>query len=171
MSEMFMGATEYNPTLVAGTLNVTSVQSFRSMFENALSFDQDLSTWKMSSAEELDRMFYGASALNQDLCLWQYYLPSTASVNQMFFGTDCEDTDDPDLTMLPVTSLCVSSCTFDEKLTQSPAMAPAVVPIGECFQSNEELGDAVRAYVIDPSETSSVAMEYGYPIGLWCVVS
>ena len=39
----------------------------------------------------------------------------------------------------------------------------------KCFANNKELGDAIRNYVKDPSDTSEVAMMYGYPVGTWCV--
>jgi hypothetical protein len=39
-----------------------------------------------------------------------------------------------------------------------------------CFQNNLELRDAVVAYAMDPSNTTSeVALEYGSPIRVWCV--
>jgi hypothetical protein len=39
-----------------------------------------------------------------------------------------------------------------------------------CFQDNAELRAAVVAYATDPSNTiSDVALEYGSPIGVWCV--
>jgi hypothetical protein len=38
-----------------------------------------------------------------------------------------------------------------------------------CFQDNAELRAAVVAYATDPSDTSDVALEYGSPIGVWCV--
>jgi len=41
----------------------------------------------------------------------------------------------------------------------------------QCFQDNAELGAAVRAYVANPSSISAVALQYGYPIGTWCVSS
>ncbi|GAX22203.1 hypothetical protein FisN_19Lh267 [Fistulifera solaris] len=39
----------------------------------------------------------------------------------------------------------------------------------KCFLTTPELRDAVDAYLVDPSEGSAVAQEYGWPIGEWCV--
>lgn len=38
-----------------------------------------------------------------------------------------------------------------------------------CFQSNDELKAAVRAYHQDNSPTANVSLKYGWPIGSWCV--
>lgn len=41
---------------------------------------------------------------------------------------------------------------------------------GECFQETAELRAAVEEYVAtNKSETSEVALRYGWPIGTWCV--
>lgn len=38
-----------------------------------------------------------------------------------------------------------------------------------CFQSSQELYDAMTAYYEDPTPNSSIAQQYGYPIGNWCI--
>jgi len=39
----------------------------------------------------------------------------------------------------------------------------------KCFVDNAELGQAVRDYVMDPSDSSVVALTYGHPPNTWCV--
>ena len=121
MSEMFMGAVNYNRS-VAGVWNVSNVISFRSMFENAITFDRDVSPFEMKSAQVLDRMFYNASSYNQNLCSWMTSLPQEASVTDMFVGTSCPDEGDPDLFVMPVNPLCYNECTLDE--SSVPTMSP-----------------------------------------------
>jgi Mycoplasma protein of unknown function, DUF285 len=91
------------------------------MFENTI-YDRDLSPWDLSSAAELDRMFANATAFRQSLCNWQYTIPKNASVTEMFVGTDCPDTGDPDLTAWPVNPLCFANCTVGDS-TDAPANA------------------------------------------------
>lgn len=54
----------------------------------------------------------------------------------------------------------------DEAQTPSPTSAPTC-PL--CFETQEELHNAVTAYYQDPSPNSSNALRYGYPIGDWSV--
>ena len=39
----------------------------------------------------------------------------------------------------------------------------------DCFQNNTELFNAVTEYMVDPSENTTVANKYGWPINEWCV--
>ena len=49
-------------------------------------------------------------------------------------------------------------------------VVPTVRAAGECFQETAELRAAVEEYVAtNKSETSDVALRYGWPIGTWCV--
>lgn len=115
-----MGATKYNRAI--HDWDVTKVRSFRSMFENTF-YNRDLSAWKMSSAVDLDRMFYNASTFRQSLCPWSDSISTVASVKDLFHGTNCPDTSDPDLKGLRV-SLCYTQCAsvLSKSLTSSDTM-------------------------------------------------
>ena len=46
----------------------------------------------------------------------------------------------------------------------------AAVTAQTCFETREQLDDAISVYLVDPTDqTSSAALEYGWPIGTWCV--
>jgi surface protein len=38
----------------------------------------------------------------------------------------------------------------------------------KCFESNQELKDAVAAYVADNGPDTETALTYGHPINAWC---
>jgi len=114
-------------------------------------------------------------------------------VTDMFVGTACPSTEDPDLSVSPAMPFCEATCTLEatnnstsmvpapsampgngtatmEPATTTPGGNATSAPSGfQCFASNEELGAAVREYVLDDSAGSQVALQYGYPISSWCV--
>ncbi|CAB9526175.1 Mycoplasma protein of unknown function, DUF285 [Seminavis robusta] len=59
------------------------------------------------------------------------------------------------LTLVLVISVC--GCCFEGVSGQ------------ECFNTKDELSQAIVAYMADKSATSEVASKYGHPIGNWCV--
>ena len=127
-----MGAVSYNRS-TAGVWNVSNVVSFRSMFENAITFDRDLSPFELSSAQELDRMFYNATGFNQNLCAWMSQIPEDASVVDMFVGTNCPDEGDPDLKLMPVNPLCHNDCTLEESTLPTVSPGSGGVPAPPTF--------------------------------------
>ena len=50
--------------------DVSSGTTFASMFQNANSFNQDISSWNVSKVASMQYMFYGARAFNQDISTW-----------------------------------------------------------------------------------------------------
>jgi surface protein len=61
------------------------------MFENAYSFNQNLSSWDVANVENTTRIFGNATSFNQNLCPW-----GTADVADIFFGSGCDEVTDPD---------------------------------------------------------------------------
>jgi surface protein len=68
-SRMFSGSAFNNNSLNSWTFPA-SVTSLNSMFENATSFNQDISGWDVSNITLMGSMFKGASAFNQSLNSW-----------------------------------------------------------------------------------------------------
>ena len=76
------------------------------MFEEATTFNQDISTWNVTSVTNLEGMFLGAASFDQNLCAWGSRLPPDAVVTEMFVGTACPVMDDPDLSANPPGPFC-----------------------------------------------------------------
>ena len=78
----------------------------RYMFSSAGRFNQDISSWDVSSVNDALGMFYGASRFGQNLCSWNDKIPKSAGVSLMFQSTNCPATDDPDLFSNPPGPFC-----------------------------------------------------------------
>lgn len=64
----------------------------------------------------------------------------------------------------------LSSSSYSEIPTPSPTNTPTSAPTcPQCFETEEELYNAVTAYYEDQSPNSSIALQYGHPIGTWSV--
>lgn len=66
---LFWGASSLNDPDIA-SWDVSGVEDFTSLFEEASSFNVDIGGWDMSSALRLHHIFMYASSFNQDLSLW-----------------------------------------------------------------------------------------------------
>ena len=62
--------------------DVSNIQGFASCFEGT-KFNDDISSWNMSSATTTLRMFYGAASFNQDISSWS--IQNVSNMNTMFF--------------------------------------------------------------------------------------
>eukprot|EP00978_Attheya_sp_CCMP212_P048917 scaffold593978_cov63-Attheya_sp.AAC.1 len=76
--------------------DVSSVVHFDSMFYISQAFNQDISSWNVSSADSMFNMFHLAIAFNQSLCDWSHKSPSLSNVINMFTSaTSCHDKTSP----------------------------------------------------------------------------
>jgi surface protein len=66
--------------------DVSSATNMSGMFRNALSFNGDLSTWNTSSVVSMEEMFAGTRAFNGDLSLWD--TSSVVGMRGIFQGAD-----------------------------------------------------------------------------------
>ena len=65
---MFRGARNFNRDLPWDMSN--AIATFQ-MFEGAVQFNGDISTWRLGKARQLYRMFFNAESFNGDLSQWQ----------------------------------------------------------------------------------------------------
>ena len=79
---MFDDASSFNGNLSAW--DTSSVIDMRWMFFGATSFNSDLSAWNTSSVRDMSSMFFRATSFNSDLSSWD--ISSVADMNFMFQG-------------------------------------------------------------------------------------
>jgi len=82
MNNMFQDANSFNGDL--STWDVSNVKDMAGMFRNAGSFNGDLSSWNVEKVEDMANMFYGAGSFNGDLGEWN--VSNVRLMNEMFRG-------------------------------------------------------------------------------------
>lgn len=104
MKNMFLGARSFNGDV--SSWNVKSCVDMSGMFKNADAFNRDISQWDISEATEINLMFCDAISFNQDLCSWGDKIQQPVG-NDLFHGTSCPTTEDPDWSRPIVGPFCV----------------------------------------------------------------
>jgi hypothetical protein len=99
------------------------------MFQNAVSFNQDLSRWNVSKFGYFQYAFDGAALFDQNLCPWKDLLPPPGfgydSRTNVFRNSGCPDQRDPP-SLGPIRSMCHTCTDSDNKpVTTSPTLSPS----------------------------------------------
>jgi uncharacterized protein (TIGR02145 family) len=82
MNMLFQNAISFNGDL--SLWDVSSVTDMLQIFDGASNFNRDLSSWDMSSVTNMNSMFFGASSFNGDISSWD--VSSVTIMNGMFLG-------------------------------------------------------------------------------------
>ena len=81
--------------LLNSILHLSPLDTLREMFENAQSFNINLSNWSILSCSNMNDMFYNATAYNQDLCKWRDSGFPYERAGGIFLKSGCTYTDMP----------------------------------------------------------------------------
>ena len=116
MSEMFNDAHTFNGDI--STWDVSSITNMHSMFYNASAFNGDISAWDVSSVTTMHSMFYGASAFNSDISAWD--VSSVTNMHFMFreassFNSDISSWDVSSVTYM--TAMFKDNSVFNQDLS------------------------------------------------------
>eukprot|EP00980_Cylindrotheca_fusiformis_P005660 scaffold1184_cov132-Cylindrotheca_fusiformis.AAC.81 len=125
MKNMFSGAKRFNGDV--SLWNVENCLDMSGMFQNADAFNQDISEWNVSQATDIRMMFHGAKSFDQNLCSWGSKIQMTV-VSDMFDGTSCPTTDDPDWSS-PIKGPLCFECQQEDDHTDDYANVVSFLPV------------------------------------------
>ena len=162
--------------------DVSQITNFDQLFDvtgrgaAATLFNEDISGWDVSRASSMRAMFRGAGSFSQNLCDWGVQLAGKAvEVDDMFKGTKCPFTENPDMSKNPPTPFC-NQCeesptpdpTAPLPATMEPTAGPSCPSTGRCFPNTPALKTALLNYMRDPLG-GLTCEEWGHPVNNWCV--
>jgi hypothetical protein len=93
----------------------------------AKKFNRDLSSWNIETCEDMTGMLHQATSFHQDLCPWGSTIQQHAGEN-IFLGTDCPITDDPDWSDETTGPLCYP-CSAQLDMSDDYALALTLLSI------------------------------------------
>jgi surface protein len=109
LSSKFVDATQFNEDI--SSWDVSSVTNMNNMFSGASVFDQDIGAWDVSAVTDMNSMFFNADAFSQNLSSWCVYLIGSAPNDFGNSGTDptwgtCTN---PDFSLVGSTVVCTNA--------------------------------------------------------------
>ena len=149
MEEMFKESTVFNNDI--SSWDVSSVTNMQKMFRQAHAFDSGISSWDVSSVKSLDYMFDGAKIFNKDISTWD--VSSVTNMRWMFNEAEQYGKKMCEWNLSPGTDTAdmflKSKCTIVECVecpTSSPTTSSPTTTPGPCFGISVILSDSNRNF-------------------------
>ena len=156
---MFNQASTFNQNISNWNTAMATNTSF--MFSDAELFNQDISGWDVSKVTNITNMFSGASAFNQDISGWTFDTPLT-SLSALFRDANAFD---QDLSSWDVSGVTSMSAMFDRS-GMSKANYDATLSgwAQQSVQSNVTLGAEGLIYCTSASDRQNLIDNNGWTI-------
>ena len=172
MSHMFNNAIAFDGDI--SSWDVSSVTDMNDMFTGASSFNQTLNTWDVSSVTDMNDMFTGASSFNQPLNDWD--VSSVINMNDMFFFASSFD---GDISSWDISSVTVMSRMFTSASSFNQTLntwdVSSVTDMNEIFidavSFNRPLNSWDVSSVTDMANMFNSASSFNQPLNDWDVSS
>ena len=161
MSYMFQEASSFNGDI--STWDTTNVTNTYYMFRGASSFNSDISTWNTTNVTTMSSMFEAAESFNQDISAWN--TSNVANMRYMFDGANVFDQDlsSWDVSNVPCTmipSFVGTNCLQDgTTTTPEPPAASVLTALPEATTPLVPSGQVTAGYGIGVSSPGFVAGE------------
>ena len=110
MSYMFQNATSFNSDI--SSWDVSNVTNMYGMFSSAKAFNSDISSWDTRKVTSMSYMFVGASSFNQDISSWD--VSNVTDMEYMFYSATSFN---QDLSQWCVSKLPTKPSEFDTSAT------------------------------------------------------
>ena len=168
MREVFRGASSFNQDL--SSWDVSSVNYMNYMFFEAASFNGDISTWDVSSVIEMFRMFHNATLFKGDLSAWD--VSSVTNMYGMFWNATSFN---GDLSAWDVSSIFYMGDMFNDSGISTDNYDNTLIGWSQqALQSNVSFGAGNSNYCNGENARQSIIDNFGWTItdaGLDCATA
>lgn len=159
MSLMFYQAVSFNQAV--SSWNVSSVLDMHNMFDEATSFNQDLSLWDVSSVTDMSFMFSQASAFNNEGVLLTWTTSSVTDMQGMFLDATVFNQD--------ISSWNVGKVTNFSRMFENTTVNPSAFNNGNSILNWTTIGADASVSVINMSFMFKNADAFNQDISIWNV--
>ena len=172
MKDLFTSENSFNEDI--SSWDVSSVIDMSGMFNYAGVFNQDLSNWDVSAVTDMQKMFSSAQVFNQDLNSWD--VSSVTDMQQMFYYADAFNGDLSNWDVSSVTNMLFmfsSAQVFNQDLSNWDVGSVTNMSnmFSHAYVFNQPLNNWDVSSVTDMSYMFYYAYKFRRNLSSWCVTA